>query len=111
MLTVTAYGYLFWTYDSSADSLFIDSQYLGDLFVYLRLICLATCVCTCISCISQFSIYTVGDGDSFPIFNLLCNHPNVTCEIPRTLLVLSSSLVKATALRLLGFVLCLLTYR
>ena len=38
-----------------------------------------------------------------PIFNLLCNHPKgVTCEIPRTLLVLSSSLAKATALRLLG---------
>ena len=31
-----------------------------------------------------------------PIFNLLCNHPKgVTCEIPRTLLVLSSSLAKA----------------
>ena len=39
----------------------------------------------------------------FPIFNLLCNHPKgVTCEIPRTLLVLSSSLAKATALQLLG---------
>ena len=38
----------------------------------------------------------------FPIFNLLCNHPKgVTCEIPRTLLVLSSSLAKATALRIL----------
>ena len=36
------------------------------------------------------------DGDSFPIFNLLCNHPKgVTCEIPRTLLVLSSLLAKA----------------
>ena len=36
------------------------------------------------------------DGDLFPIFNLLCNHPKgVTCEIPRTLLVLSSSLAKA----------------
>ena len=47
-----------------------------------------------------------------PIFNLLCNHPKgVTCEIPRTLLVLSSSLAKATALRLLGFIFCLLAYR
>ena len=40
-----------------------------------------------------------------PIFNLLCNHPKgVTCEIPRTLLVLSSSLAKATALRFLGVI-------
>ena len=41
----------------------------------------------------------VGDVGLFPIFNLLCNHPKgVTCEIPRTLLVLSSPLAKATAL-------------
>ena len=54
-------------------------------------------VCTCIY---QLDIYTVGDEDSFLIFNLLCNHPtSVTCEIPRTLLVPSSSLAKATALR------------
>ena len=40
-----------------------------------------------------------------PIFNLLCNHPKgVTCEIPRTLLVLSSSLAKATASRFLGVI-------
>ena len=52
------------------------------------------------NCISQFTIYTIGDGDSSLIFNLLCNHPKgVTCEIPRPLLVLSSSLAKATALR------------
>ena len=39
--------------------------------------------------------YWVGDG-TIPIFNLLCNHPKgATCEIPRTLLVLSSSLAKA----------------
>ena len=45
----------------------------------------------------------VGDVGLFPIFNLLCNHPKgVTCEIPRTLLVLSSSLAKATASRFLG---------
>ena len=44
----------------------------------------------------------VGDGDPFPIFNLLCNHPKgATCEIPCTLLVLSSSLAKATASRFL----------
>ena len=59
-----------------------------------------TTVCTCIS---QSDIYTIGDGDSSLIFNLLCNHPkSVTCEIPRTLLVPSSSLAKATALRSLG---------
>ena len=48
-----------------------------------------------------------------PIFNLLCNHPKgVTSEIPRTLLVLSSSLAKATASRFLGVILlCLLAYR
>ena len=46
------------------------------------------------------SIYTGWRCGSFPIFNLLCNHPKgVTCEIPRTLLVLSRSLAKATALR------------
>ena len=44
---------------------------------------LLTPICTCIS---QSSIYTVGDEDSFLIFNLLCNHPtSVTCKIPRTL--------------------------
>ena len=53
-----------------------------------------TLVCTCIS---QSDIYMVGDGDSSLIFNLLCNHPtSVTSEIPRTLLVPSSSLAKAT---------------
>ena len=42
-----------------------------------------TTVCTCIH---QSCIYTVGDEDSFLIFNLLCNHPtSVTCKIPRTL--------------------------
>ena len=56
-----------------------------------------TTVCTCTR---QSCIYMVGDEDSFLIFNLLCNHPtSATCEIPRTLLVPSSSLVKATALR------------
>ena len=44
--------------------------------------------------LSDMYIYWVGDG-TIPIFNLLCNHPKgVTCEIPRTLLVLSSSLAK-----------------
>ena len=44
--------------------------------------------------LSDMYIYWVGDG-TIPIFNLLCNHPSVvTCEIPRTLLVLSSSLAK-----------------
>ena len=59
-----------------------------------------TNVCTCMSCISPFTIYMVGDGDSSLIFNLLCNHPtSVNREIPRTLSFPSSSLVKATALR------------
>ena len=50
-------------------------------------------------------IYTGWRCGLFPIFNLLCNHPKgVTCEIPRTLLVLSSSLAKATALRFLGVI-------
>ena len=45
--------------------------------------------------LSDVYIYWVGDG-TIPIFNLLCNHPKgVTCEIPCTLLVLSSSLAKA----------------
>ena len=56
-----------------------------------------TTVCTCIY---RLDIYMVGDEDSFLIFNLLCNHPtSVTCEIPHTLLVPSSSLAKATALQ------------
>ena len=59
-----------------------------------------TSVCTCIY---PLGIYTIEDGDSSLIFNLLCNHPtSVTCEIPRTLLVPSSSLAKATASRSLG---------
>ena len=55
----------------------------------------------------------VGDGDLFPIFNLLCNHPKgATCEIP----VLSlSSLVRWPRLLLRVFLgvilLCLLAYR
>ena len=51
--------------------------------------------------VSRILLYIrVGDVGLFPIFNLLCNHPKgVTCEIPCTLLVLSSSLAKATALR------------
>ena len=71
---------------------------------------LFTAVCTCIL---QSDIYTIGDGDSSLIFNLLCNHPKVvTCEIPRNLQVLSSSLAKATASRFLGVhLLCLLAYR
>ena len=45
--------------------------------------------------LADLYIYWVGDG-TIPIFNLLCNHPKgVTCEIPHTLLVLSSSLAKA----------------
>ena len=84
----------FWT----LTRLRLISPFTNSLYLYLA--------------VSSFTIYTVGDGDLFPIFNLLCNHPKgVTCEIPRTLLVLSSSLAKATALRLLGFVLCLLAYR
>ena len=76
-----------------------------------RLICrviipgLMTCLplMTVCTCIYLPGIYTVGDGDSSLIFNLLCNHPtSVTCEIPRTLLVPSSSLAKATALQSLG---------
>ena len=52
-------------------------------------------VCTCIY---PPCIYTIEDGDLSLIFNLLCNHPtSVTCEIPRTLLVPSSLLAKATA--------------
>ena len=52
--------------------------------------------------LADYYIYGLEMG-LLPIFNLLCNHPKgVTCEIPHTLLVLSSSLAKATALGLLG---------
>ena len=62
--------------------------------------------------LTDYYIYGLEMG-LLPIFNLLCNHPkDVTCEIPRTLLVLSSSLAKATALRFLrSHLLCLLAYR
>ena len=62
-----------------------------------------SCIFVLVPCILLY--IRVGDVGLFPIFNLLCNHPKgVTCEIPRTLLVLSSSLVKATALRFLGVI-------
>ena len=56
--------------------------------------------------VSRVLLYIrVEDVGLFPIFNLLCNHPKgVTCEIPQTLLVLSSLLAKATALRFLGVI-------
>ena len=76
VLTFTAYAFLFYLVDSSHISLFLDSDSSLTHFPF-------TYVCTCIS---QTIIYTVGDGDLFPIFNLLCNHPKgVTCEIPCTL--------------------------
>ena len=54
--------------------------------------------------LADYYIYGLEMG-LLPIFNLLCNHPkSVTCEIPRTLLVLSSSLAKATASRFLGVI-------
>ena len=73
-----------------------------DSLVYLRLVCLSPDVCTCILVCCSPSIYTDWGWRLFSIFNLLCNHPKgATCEIPRTLLILSSSLAKATALRFL----------
>ena len=59
-----------------------------------------TPVCTCIS---LSDIYTIEDVGILPIFNLLCNHPtSVTCKIPRTLLIPSSSLAKATRFAIKG---------
>ena len=103
MLTILSYAYSFCLVDSSAESLFLDYDSSMTHFPFMTL-------CTCIS---QSDIYTIEDGDSSLIFNLLCNHPKgVTCEIPRTLLVPSSSLAKATASRFLGVrLLCLLAYR
>ena len=87
MLTILSYAYPFRLIDSSADSLFLDYDSFMTRLPF-------TTVCTCIS---QTVIYTVGDEDSFLIFNLLCNHPtSVTSENPCTLLVPSSSLAKAT---------------
>ena len=55
-----------------------------------------TTVCTCIY---QPGIYTVGDEDSFLIFNLLCNHPtSATCEIPHMLRAYRSTRVGWTSL-------------
>ena len=72
--------------DSSPVSLFLDSDSLPSHSPFLY-------VCTCIS----HTVYIYGlEMGLLPIFNLLCNHPKgVTCKIPRTLLVLSSSLAKA----------------
>ena len=84
LLTCLATHY-FWMHDSS---------------LYLRLVSLLTDCLYLYPSILQFTIYTVGDGDSSLIFNLLCNHPtSVNQEIPRTLSFPYSSLVKATALR------------
>ena len=87
-----------WTHDSSF-YLRLVTPLLDCLYLYLG--------------ISQFTIYMDEDGDSSLIFDLLCNHPScVIREIPRTLLVPPSSLVKAIALRLLGVrLLCLFAYR
>ena len=102
MLTICAYAYLMQFVDSSVASLFLDSDLLLSHFPFLYF-------CTCIS---RPLYIRVGDVGLFPIFNLLCNHPKgVTCEIPHTLLVLSSSLAKATASRLLGSSPLFIAYR
>ena len=95
LLTFLAYAFLLLCLDySSAVSLFLNSSHTDDSLVYLRLVYLSRMFVL----VSRQLLYIrVGDG-MLPIFNLLCNHPKgVTCEIPRTLLVLSSSLAKATA--------------
>ena len=90
MLTISSYAYSFCLVDLSVELLFLDYDSFMTRLPF-------TTICTCIS---QSRIYMVGDGDSSLIFNLLCNHPkSVTCEIPHTLLIPSSSLAKATALR------------
>ena len=77
----------FWTVNSSM-LIILFYAYLLQLICRLIIPGLMTRlpltpVCTCIS---QSDIYTVGDEDSFLIFNLLCNHPtSATCEIPHTL--------------------------
>ena len=74
--------------------------WMHDSSLYLRLVSLLTDCLYLYPSISQFTIYTVGDGDLSLIFNLLCNHPtSVNREIPQTLSFPYSSLVKATALR------------
>ena len=81
---------------------FISSTRLSPHYLWTLTRFPFLCLCTCIS---HTAIYTGWRCGSFPIFNLLCNHPKgVTCKIPRTLLVLSSSLAKATALRFLGVI-------
>ena len=86
-LTFLAYAFLFRLIDSSPVSLFLDYD---SCFPFIAFVL-----------VSRRPLYIwVGDVDLFPIFNLLCNHPKgVTCKIPQTLLVLSSPLAKATALR------------
>ena len=79
MLTFLTYAYPFRLNDSSTELLFLDSD---SLSIYGSYLSLRTYVI-----VSRSSLYIwVGDGDSLPIFNLLCNHPKgATCEIPRTL--------------------------
>ena len=90
-LTVTAYAFSF-----CSSSTHLPSRYFWTLTCH-RVISLS-CIFVLVSRVQLY--IQVGDVGLFPIFNLLCNHPKgVTCEIPRTLLVLSSSLAKATALR------------
>ena len=102
-----------WTVDSSMLTIshyafpfrLVCRVIIPGLMTPLRL----TPVCTCIY---SLDIYTIEDGDSSLIFNLLCNHPtSVTCEIPRTLLVPSSSLAKATASRSIRVSFCQVAYR
>ena len=91
-----------------ASSTRLPSHYFWTLTRY-RVISLS-CIFVLVSHILLY--IRVGDVGLFPIFNLLCNHPKgVTCEIPRTLLVLSSSLAKATASRLLGSSPLFIAYR
>ena len=67
------YAYLLQLVDLSGNSLFLNYDLFTTHFPF-------TNIC---NCISQYTIYTVGDEDLFPIFNLLCNHPKgVTCKIP-----------------------------
>ena len=95
LLTFLLTQFSFCLVDSSLSLLFLDYDSLSTHFPFTNYLYLY---------LAEHYIYGLEMG-LLPIFNLLCNHPKgVTCEIPCTLLVLSSSLAKATALCFLGVI-------
>ena len=104
-------AYSFCLVNSSAESLFLDSDSYSDSWFRLRLVSPFTNIC---NCIAQFTIYMGWRWGFVPHLQSTLQPP-YKCE-PRdptnSLSFPSSSLAKATASRFLGIrLLCLLAYR